>query len=93
MSYLNCYLAAEKEKDGKPFTVCIVDTYFNVGVHMLKEKDKKTQAKALYKQFGTGKDKSERGVTMEELLPLSKESNGGIYLIPKSADKFVKIGV
>lgn len=93
MSILECCLAAEKEKDGKPFTVCTVSTWFYLGIHMLKDKPPKQlveNAKRLYDAFGNGKDESERGVTLEELNEI--DSNGGIRIIPKSKDRFIRMG-
>jgi len=91
MSILECYLAAEKEKDGKPFTVCTVGTWYYVGIHMLKDKPSQLieNAKRLYDLFGSGEDKSERGVTLRELKEMP--SNGGISIIPKSKDRFVEL--
>lgn len=92
MSMLNCYFAVEKPFDGKPFTVCEVGTWFNINVFMLKDDIRRLNAERLFKLTGTGKDKTERGVTREELNQLIPLSNGGIYLIPKTADNFIKIG-
>lgn len=91
MSILECCLAAEKSKDGKPFTVCDVETWFYVGIGMLKNnlENLKNNAARLYNEFHNGKDKSERGVTLEELKQIP--SNGGICIIPKAKDKFVKL--
>lgn len=91
MSILECCLAAEKEKDGKPFTVCTVSTWFYVGVGMVEDKPEqyKEEAKRLYDMFGDGKDKSEKGVTLEELSDIP--SNGGIRIIPKSKDAFIRL--
>jgi hypothetical protein len=91
MSILECYLAAEKEKDGKPFTVCDVETWFYVNVGMLKDSPDglKEGAASLYDQFGNGKDKTERGVTLRGLKRM--HSNGGISIIPKTKDRFIKV--
>lgn len=93
MSILNCYLAAEKELDGKPFTVCTVGTWFYVGVGMVEREDNpnelKDSAAHLYDEFHNGKDKSERGATLEELRELP--SNGGISIIPKTKDAFIRV--
>lgn len=93
MSILECCLAAEKEKDGKPFTVCDVETWFYVGVGMLENGDHphqlKVNATRLYDAFHNGEDKSERGATLEELRHIP--SNGGIRIIPKTKDRFVKV--
>lgn len=92
MSILRCYLAAEKEKDGKPFTVCDVETWFYVGVGMMKDdpEELKAEAARLYDVFGNGEDKTERGVTLAELQEMP--SNGGIRVIPKTRDGFIKLG-
>jgi hypothetical protein len=42
----------------------------------------------LFDLFGTGQDKSERGATLQELLDMP--SNGGISIIPKTKDDFIK---
>ena len=97
MSILECRLAAEKPMDGKPFTVCEVGTWFYVEVGMLKKKcedegsDKQLKecAADLFDAFGTGKDKTERGATLEELKVLP--SNGSIAIIPKTKDDFIKV--
>lgn len=92
MSILECRLAAEKEMDGKPFTVCEVDTWFYVAIGMVEEMREtitKENAMQLYDAFGNGKDKTERGITLEELKTLP--SNGGIRIIPKTKDKFVRV--
>ena len=91
MSILECCLAAEKERDGKPFTVCTVGTWYYISLGMLegKPKELKDNAKRLYNMFGNGKDKSERGVTLKELRKIP--SNGGIRIIPKSKDQFIKL--
>jgi hypothetical protein len=91
MSILECYLAAEKEKDGKPFTVCDVDTWFYVGVGMLKDDPDalSDEAARLYNLFHNSKDKTERGITLLRLKRL--KSNGGIRIIPKTRDRFVKV--
>jgi hypothetical protein len=88
MSILECRLAAEKEMDGKPFTVCEVNTWFYVEIFTLKKEEIKKAAESLYDQFGNGRDESERGITLEELKELP--SNGGISIIPKSKNRFVK---
>lgn len=91
MSILECYLAAEKPKDGKPFTVCDVETWFYIGIGMLKGnlENFKNNAARLYNEFHSGKDKSERGVTLEELKQIP--SNGEICIIPKAKDNFVRL--
>ena len=92
MSILECRLAAQKEKDGKPFTVCEVETWFYAGLSMATHElpsNVKKAAKHLYDQFGNGKDKSERGATLDELLLLP--SNGGLMIIPSTADNFVPV--
>ncbi len=108
MSILECRLAAEKEKDGKPFTVCEVSTWFYLGLGLaIDKKDRKgntiyregsfvkdkkkvrKEAKFLYKQFGNSKDKSERGITLEELKKLP--SNGGIDIITKEMNNFIDV--
>lgn len=91
MSILECRLAAEKEKDGKPFTVCEVDTWFYVGVGMLKDDPDalRDEAARLYDLFGNGTDKTERGITLRGLRRM--KSNGGIRIIPKTRDAFVKV--
>ncbi|RPI54305.1 MAG: hypothetical protein EHM49_03330 [Deltaproteobacteria bacterium] len=92
MSILKCYLAAEKEKDGKPFTVCDVGTWFYLEIGMLEStapEDIPINAKLLYDSFGSGKDKTERGVTFHGLKRM--KSNGGIRIIPKTKDRFVKM--
>ena len=92
MSILECRLAAEKEMDGKPFTVCEMSTWFGLKVGMIKRMtyaDVERNASGLYDQFGNGKDKTERGVTFEELKELP--SNGGIYIIPKTKDDFIEV--
>jgi len=92
MSILECCLAAEKAKDGKPFTVCGVDTWFYVSIGILQLRDRiqlKDNAARLYDAFHNGKDESERGVTLEELKQIP--SNGGIRIIPKTRDKFVRL--
>jgi hypothetical protein len=91
MSILECSLAAEKEMDGKPFTVCTVSTWFYVGVGMVEGKPNQVEPEAarLYDAFGDGKDSSERGVTLEELKGIA--SNGGIRIIPKTKDGFIRV--
>ena len=91
MSILECSLAAEKSKDGKPFTVCDVGTWFYVSVCMLENDPEglKENAERLYDAFHDGKDKSERGVTLDELKQIN--SNGGIRIIPKTKDRFVRL--
>ena len=91
MSILECRLAAEKEMDGKPFTVCEVGTWFYVSIGMLREKpdELRKNAARLYDEFQNGKDKTERGATLEELKELP--SNGGIDIIPKTKDAFIKV--
>ena len=91
MSILECRLAAEKEKDGKPFTVCEVSTWFYFGVSMLKDMPAalREEAASLYEQFGNGMDKTERGITLRGLKRM--RSNGGIRIIPKTKDRFVKV--
>jgi hypothetical protein len=94
MSILECSLAAEKEMDGKPFTICNVGTWWYVELHMLKqERDGasklKVEAERLYDLFGNGKDSSERGITLAELKEVA--SNGGISIIPKTKDDFIDI--
>ena len=94
MSMLNCYLAAEKETNNLPFTVCEVSTWFGLEVHMLRDREKgliKKEAHRLYKLFGIGGDKTERGISWEDLKTLVSESNGGIYYIPKGADSFLRV--
>lgn len=86
MSMLTCYLAATKEKDGKPFTICEIDTWFNLQMEMIQEKEKKKTIINLYSQFGNGKDKTERGATLEEIEELSKNSNGGIVCITETGE-------
>lgn len=91
MSILECRLAAEKECDGKPFTVCEVSTWFYVTVAMLMDMPVDYIAREiarLFDLFGTGQDKSERGATLQELLDMP--SNGGISIIPKTKDDFIK---
>lgn len=87
MSILESYLAIEKEKDGKPFIVCDVGTWFYLGVSPKEHQEK--DAKRLYNLFDKGKDKSERPITFNELKKL--ESNGGICIIPKEKDVFVNV--
>ena len=90
MSILDCKLAIEKESNGKPFLICDVDTWFYLSVDMIKNKKKiKSEAQRLYHLFGTGIDKSEKPITLEELK--NTPSNGGIRIIPKTKDKFIKI--
>lgn len=89
MSILECRLAAEKEMNGKPFTVCEVSTWFYINVDFEKKEEVKREAEKLYDQFGNGKDKSERGITLEELRELP--SNGGPFIIPKSKDAFIYV--
>jgi hypothetical protein len=90
MSIPECRLAAEKEMDGKPFTVCEVGTWYYIGVYTLKKEEEiKSNAEKIYDLFGNGEDKSERGITLEELKKLP--SNGGICIIPKSKDAFIKL--
>jgi hypothetical protein len=91
MSIAECCLAVEKPKDGKPFTVCEVNTWFYVGIHMLKDEPEelKKNAERLYNLFGGGKDESEKGATLEKLKEMP--SNGSLCIIPKSKDKFVKV--
>jgi hypothetical protein len=91
MSLLMCYLAVEKPCDGKPYTICEVSTWFNVGVFTLKNENRITNAKKLFEVTGTGQDNTERGVTKQELMKLIPLSNGGIYLIPKEANDFIKL--
>ena len=86
MSMLNCYLAAEKEKDGKEFTICEVSTYFNVQIAMIPKNEKKKVLSDLYSQFGSGEDKTEKGATLKEIEKLSSKSNGGIYCITKTGE-------
>jgi len=93
MSILNCYLAAEKKKDGKPFIVCEVGTWYYVSVHMARADLKDTnkfneEMKRIYNLFDNGKDHTERGVTLEELKEL--KSNGGISIISKNKYKLIK---
>jgi len=91
MSILECRLAAEKEKDGKPFTVCEVETWFYISVGMLEKRPDELKANAvrLYDSFHNGKDKSERGATLKELKALP--SNGEIRIIPKTKDCFIRV--
>jgi hypothetical protein len=93
MSILECRLAAEKEKNGKPFTVCEVGTWFYLEIGMMELDPKvgniKENAAKLYDEFGNGKDKTERGVTLRGLKRM--KSNGGIRIIPKTKDRFVKV--
>ena len=91
MSILECCLAAEKPKDGKPFTVCDVATWFYVSLGMLKGKPNqiKENAARLFNAFHDGKDSSEKGVTLEELKTIP--SNGGIRIIPKTKDAFINL--
>jgi len=92
MSILEARLAAEKEMDGKPFTVCEVGTWFYVSLYEAEhtsEECLKDNAKNLYDAFGNGKDETERGATLDELL--SMKSNGGIRIIPKTKDAFIRV--
>ena len=94
MSMLMCYLAVEKPKDGKKFTVCEVGTWFYLEAFFMKTEDfkrYKEELKRLYNLFGNGEDKTEKGISLADLKKLSKKSNGGIYIIPKESDKLISI--
>jgi hypothetical protein len=92
MSILENYLAVEKEMDGKPFTVCDVGTWWQVSLGIMRKEHPDLVAKEaarLYGMFGSGEDKSERGITLEELKKLP--SNGTIQIIPKTQDDFIPV--
>ena len=95
MSLLMCYLACEKELDGKPFTVCEVSTWYWIECHMAKKelskKKWKEQMTRLYDLFHIGNDKTERGVTLSELKELDHKSNGGIRILPKTKEDLIRI--
>lgn len=89
MSLLMCYLAVEKPLDDKPYTICETVTWFSIEVAIVLESNPKALEeglKQLYAATHNCMDKTERGVTYEEIQALIPESNGGIYLITKDAD-------
>ena len=94
MSTLDCYLAAEKPMDGKPFTVCLVGTWFYISLALVRDEGQKhvrENAARLFDEFHDGVDKSERGATLEELQDLEPKSNGGVRIIPKTKDAFINV--
>lgn len=92
MSFLDCYLAAEKPMNGKPFTVTLVDTWYYIAVFMARDDGLITKnAERIYDAFQSDKDENEKGATLEELKELSLISNGGICIIPKTKDEFINV--
>lgn len=92
MSLLECYLAAEIPRDGKPFTVTKVSTWYYIAVSMARSEGiLKENAERIYNAFLSDGDKNEEGATLNELRELSLVSNGGIRIIPKTKDDFIHI--
>lgn len=81
MSILECRLAANKPMDGKPFTVCELDTWDVISIIASLNGNfpalQRTMLREIYDQFNG--DTNERGVTLDELM--SMKSNGGMYIV------------
>lgn len=82
------FIAVDKPKDGKPYTVAMVGTSLIMQIALCK--NKKALEKGLidlYGQFQNGKDKSEKGATLEEIEKLEAD---GVDILTKEG-KLIRI--